>query len=164
MPEEQEPPPMSIAEIDPDALDIHWIKQPKLVYRYALKLAAAKLDLADAKNNLEIVKADLDKSIREDPENYGCSKLTEKAVENCVLSQGAYRRAVRDVNKSKHTVDVLEAAILALEHKKRALENLVTLHGQNYFSSPKVTGAGREAGEEMDRRASRNKVKIRNKE
>ena len=39
---------------------------------------------------------------------------------------------------TKHKVDVLQVVVDALDHRKKALENLVTLHGMSYFASPKA--------------------------
>jgi Mg-chelatase subunit ChlI len=142
---------------DPDRLDREWIKQPGLYLKYAEKLADARKDFADAKAELEVVKAELSRDIRAMPETYGLKKVTESGIEGAVVLQKKHRLALETMNECKHRVDVLEAVVSALEHKKRALENLVTLHGQSYFATPRADGTGRESLEEDLKRSARKK-------
>lgn len=124
-------------EIDPHRLDEEWVNQPNLYYDYASHLADARQAYEDAKNNLELVRAELDKAIREDPEEFGVEKVTEKAVESAVILEDEYQAAQKQVNYSRHTMDVAQAAVGSLDHRKRALEKLVDLFLANYFSEPK---------------------------
>lgn len=141
-------------EPDKDALDEEWVRQPELYHSYATQLADARMKLEMRKNKLEVVKAELDKEIREDPSEYGIVKVTEGAIAAIIVVNPRYVKALEKVNDGRHAVDILTAAVNALDHKKKALENLVYLHGQNYFSSPHAKGM---SGDEIDR-ASR-KVK-----
>jgi hypothetical protein len=144
----------SLVDIDPDKLDEEWIKQPRLFHKYAKRLADAKDAFARAKSLLEVVMADAAKDIRDNPSKYGITKVTEGAVEVRVLLHKKVEEARDKMHAAKHRVDVFEAAVSALEHKKRALENLVTLHGQNYFSTPRVSP---EAGKKMKDRLEEKK-------
>lgn len=130
----------SVVEIDEGLLDKEWLKQPKLFMRYAIQLAEVKLEFAEAKANLELVQAELEHRIREDPETYGIKKVTEGSIHSALVMQKRYKQAVSEMNLAKHRVDLTQAVVDALDHRKRALENLVTLHGQNYFSTPRVKG------------------------
>lgn len=140
---------------DRDALDEEWVRQPELYHQYAVDLADARLDLEEKKNKLEVIRAELDKDIRTSPEDYELQKITETAISATILTQSRYTKGLERVNKARHRVDVLTAAVTALDHKKKALENLVYLHGQDYFSSPKAKG---ENSEEMDRAARKIKA------
>jgi hypothetical protein len=129
-------------DIDENMLDREWVKQPKLFFNWARKLAGARLRLDEAKADLDLVRADLDRDIRANPKKYNLVKVTEDAVKNCIVTLDEYLEALRMVNKNKHQVDIYDAAVKALDHKKRALEKLVDLHGQNYFSSPRTSDEG----------------------
>lgn len=130
---------LSRYDIDMNALDRHWIAHPKKYHRAARKLADAKLELASAKSVLEIVEAELFLDIKQNPEKYALAKVPSDGMAKVVvLVQKRYKKATRRVNQKKHEVDVLEADVNGYEHMKRALENLVTLHGQDYFSRPRV--------------------------
>lgn len=129
----------SFVEIDRDRLDDEWVGQPKLFYKYARRLADARADLAEAKAELSVVEAEVDMDVRAKPDKY---KLTIPLRETAIKLRVAMHVKVKDktdaVRKLTHRVDVLEAAVKALEHRKSALERLVTLHGQSYFSTPKT--------------------------
>lgn len=126
-------------EIDPLRLDEEWVGQPKLYLHYAKELADARRDLDLAKNELELTRAELDADIRADPSQYEFDgKPTEKAIEACILCQKRYKKANEEVISAKHAVDVFAAMVTALDHRKRALENLVDLHGQGYFAEPRA--------------------------
>ncbi len=137
-----------LVEIDEENLDLEWVKQPKTVYRFAIALANARLEHARAKANLDVVAAELAKRVRAGPQHYHIDKVTESTVEGAVLMSVEHKAAMELMNKAKWKMDMHQAMIDALEHKKRGLENLVTLHGQNYFSSPRATAENQQA---MDR-------------
>lgn len=43
-----------------------------------------------------------------------------------------------DYINAKYDVDMCQAACWAFQERKAALENLVKLHGQNYFAGPSI--------------------------
>ena len=132
----------SIFEIDKYRLDVEWQKQPKLFYEYSLKLAEAQRQADEAANALKAVEASVASAIRRDPGKFKLEKVTESAIKENVPLQPDYINAIERVNETKHAVGILVATVRALEHKKRALEKLVDLHGQNYFSEPRSEHAG----------------------
>jgi len=142
----------SFLQIDPDRLDIEWLGQPLKLYEYSVLLAEAKLDLDNAKNTFDVLEAELELEIRSNPEKYSLVKETEKEITLVLRNQVPYQNAQRMLAKKKHAVDILWAAVNALDHRKKALESLVSLHGQQYFAAPRAKGAGREV---MDKEAKR---------
>lgn len=124
-------------EINPNALDIEWLDQPGLFFELSSALADEKLKLEKLKGAAEIALADEAKEVREDPSKYGLAKVTEAGIKEAVTGSTTNAKWTRRINGQKHSVDILQSAVSACDHKKRALENLVTLHGQQYFSSPK---------------------------
>lgn len=147
----------SFLEIDEGALDREWVRQPKLYFKFAMRLALARSEFDEAKADFELVKADLDSAIRDDPTEYGLKKLTEPGVVAAMPRQGQYIKALQDINEKRRAQGILEAAVTALEHKKRALEKLVDLHGQEYFSTPRAPANSREAVDNMEKQAARTK-------
>lgn len=131
-------------EIDLNALDVAWVEQPKIYHKYASRLADAKRDAEQAKTAVDVVYSTLDAGIRENPARYGVAKITEPAIKAAVLQHRKYKAAVQASIDAKHAVDVLAAAVSTLEHKKRALENLVDLRLADYFSEPRQKRGGRE--------------------
>ncbi len=145
--------------IDPDQLDVEWLRQPKLFYDYAILAAESRTTLEQAKAEFELVCAELDSEIRSDPEKFGVTKLTEGMVKNIIITQPEYQQAQKKVLKTRSEYENLQAILSALDHRKRALENLVDLHGQNYFATPMAKGTGREVVQEIETRTARNKVR-----
>lgn len=124
--------------IDRTALDEEWLRQATLYHFNAVQLADARLDLDEAKDRLAVIEAELDLAIRQDPEKYGISKLTEKAIEHAVVLSSRYQKAKEETNQAKHLTDVLNAKVTGLDHKKKALEFLVQLENREFYSEPKA--------------------------
>lgn len=124
--------------IDESALDIEWLEQPSLMMKYGIHRADLQLAVERAKERIEIVKAELDKEIRADPDLFEIPKVSESAITNTILLQSEYQEAKGTYLNLKHELDYAWAASNAIDSKKSALENLVKLHGQQYFAGPKM--------------------------
>lgn len=136
----------SFLAIDELQLDVEWAGQPLLYMEYAEKLANAKQVLDEAQIDFEVLECDLLAKIRAKPTKYGLdAKPTESAVKSTMPMQAEWKAGREEINKAKHRVDVLSAAVTALEHRKRALTKLVDLRAQEYFSEPTASKGGKEA-------------------
>lgn len=131
-----------IVEIDPNRLDIEWTKHPQTFFLYAEELVKAKRELDEAKASLEVVDATLDREIRDNPENFGVTKITEPVVANVILTCKTHQKANERFIEARYKVGLAQAAVDALDHKKAGLEALVKLQGMNYYSSPKAENEG----------------------
>lgn len=141
-------------EIDLERLDEEWVNQPKLYHEYSTKLTEAKEEKEWAEVQVEVtddyrrsVRAKLDLKIRKNPVKFLTSKikLTETAISNRILIHPAYIKAKERVYEAKKalikanaSVSTYYSAVFALDHRKKALENCVTLFGQDYFASPRA--------------------------
>jgi multidrug resistance efflux pump len=134
---------------DPDQLDRNWVDQPRLRYRYGKELADAKLELSHAKANLDVTEAELDQAIRTDKEAYGLDKITETAVKATILLQPVFKSAQKKLMDCQHAVDVMYAAVSAIEHKKAALQELVRLRLSEYYSECEAPDEAREEMEDL---------------
>ena len=128
---------VSFFDLDDKRLDEEWNSQPQLYYNWGVKLADAKAAVERAKASRDLVYAELNKDIRSDPVKYDLPKTTESLVESIILIQDKYKLAHEKYIAAKHKMDVLTVTVEALDHRKKALENLVHLFGMNYFSEPK---------------------------
>lgn len=126
----------ALFEIDLNELETHWQDHPRLVMQYSTELADARLDLEEDEAELEAVRARADFTVRKDPQKFGQEKLTEPAIKGIVSKNKAVRDCEARCRKARHKVNMLSGILRTLDHRKRALENLVKLHGQNYFSVP----------------------------
>lgn len=124
--------------IDEDALDVECLNQPGLMMRYSQKLAELKQQRDLEKETLDFTIAELDKEIRDDPESFELSKLTETVIQNIIKTTKKYKAAMNAYLQSKHEVDVCQGAVSAVEQRKSMIEALIRLHGQNYFAGPSV--------------------------
>lgn len=129
----------SIAEelaIDPDRLDYEWARQPMLHARYSKMAAEAKKRAREAKEDLEILRATLDKEIRSDPKKFlGDSKLTETAITNAIKLDEEYQSLTEHVIETEYTADLMEKMVYSVLQKGNALLHLVRLFLAEYYAS-----------------------------
>ena len=144
-------------QIDENQLDTEWLNQPQLYYRYAAKAADARRDFDAAKDELEVTKAEVDQSIRSDPAKFGLTKLTEATVASAVIIQEEYQKAQENVRQARHRHDVYQAAVSALDHRRKALEKLVDLLIANYFSAPRASKVSKSRMNEVEKEFTRRK-------
>jgi len=124
--------------IDEQALDVEWLEQPSLMLKYARHAAHCRMALDQAKENLELVKAQLDNEIRKNPSDFDIEKITEAVMMNTILNQAPYQEASEEYIKAKFEADIAQGAVRAFDARKDALENLVRLNGQQYFAGPRM--------------------------
>jgi hypothetical protein len=125
-------------DINPDALDLEWLRQSSLMMKYTKLAAKANREVDRAKEKLDVTKAGLDKAIRKDPQQYEIEKLTEGSVFAAIIVQGSYTEDNGLYLQAKYEADMAKGAVRALEHKKDSLEGLVKLYLSGYFSGPNV--------------------------
>ena len=124
--------------IDENALDVEFLEQPELMVKYSTLLAEAKQERDLIKEELDLEKAELDLDIRDNPEKYKLGKVTEAAITNTIIQEEEYRSILAKFNKANFEINVLQGVVNAIDARKSSLENLVKLHGQEYFAGPSV--------------------------
>lgn len=125
--------------VDRDNLDLEWLEQPTLIFKYAEAVANAKSEYEHMKRKEAVVRAEIALDARESPENYDLEKVTEATIKEAVECSEEVCELYADLIRKQHEVAILQGAAKAIDVKKSALENLVRLHGQNYFSTPQAT-------------------------
>lgn len=147
--------------IDETALDWEWLEQPKLMMRYSERLADAALEVSRAKEALDVEAAQLDKLIRNNPDEFGIDKITETVIRNTIIQQESYTAATSTYNEAVYDEMMLKSAVRAIDYRRSALENLVRLHGQQYFAGPSVPrDLGAEVIKKREQQSANSKVKI----
>jgi len=124
--------------IDENCLEIECLDQAALMVRYTTKLAEAKKERDQSKEMLDVMYADLDLKIREDPEKFNLSKITEGAVRSAILMNTDYQKAQNKLDWTNYEVNVLQGVVSAIDQRKSMIEGLIRLHGQQYFAGPNV--------------------------
>lgn len=145
----------SFLQIDEKNLEKEWVEQPAKYFKYARRLANARNELEEAKAEFELTKAEIATDIRNNPGKYELPKVVNDAVEAAMLQTTEYAAALSAVNKQKHRVDIYQAAVTSLDHRKKALEKLVELFMADYFSSPRAPAGAKDAMNDAERRSIR---------
>jgi hypothetical protein len=109
-------------KIDPLALDIEAAQQAERFYFWAERSVKAKAAL-------DALEAKLQKAIRLEPDKYGLEKTTEKSIE-------AAMKGTEEWQDAKKVSGIADARTKTMDMKKRMIEVLITLHGQQYFAGP----------------------------
>ena len=122
--------------ISPDDLDLDCVEQPELMLKYTKHAAKLKKEADDKKEELEYLYSKLDKEIKESPEEYDVAKISEAAVDKAIKRQDSYRKAVKIYNEALFEYNNAKGAVQAFQDRKNMLQELVTLHGQEYFAGP----------------------------
>jgi len=134
--------------IDQHALDQEWLRQPMLYQFHAERTAELRRMLDLAKEAVTDMEAELDREIRD---SAGDSKITEKAIAQKIALNPKLRQAKTDMLDVKFDLDKATGMLTSLDHRRRALENLVELHGRDYFSTPREPKSVK--GENFERKA-----------
>jgi hypothetical protein len=147
-------------EVAVDALDIEWARQASLFGEYCMEQAEARAKLDAVKERLDVKVAGLGLKIRSNPATFGLDKVTEASVQAVILLDAECAKLREEIAVTQYELEVMSAAVRALDQKKSALENLVRLQGQNYFAGPSVPREiGKEWVADVERRSARDKVK-----
>jgi len=125
-------------EIDPDALDVEWLEQAARYMRWSKLSADARSNRDRAKEAYDVTVATEAIKIRAKPESFGLVKVTEAGIQELITVSEEVQAAKNELLATQHNADILFAAVSAFEQRKSALENLVKLAGQGYFSTPQV--------------------------
>jgi hypothetical protein len=147
--------------IDETSLDIEWLEQSSLMLKYGINESDLEKKKDLLKEKLDLTKADLDRKIRENPESFEISKITETVVANTIIMQDEYKEVYHEFLEVQHEYNIAKVAVRAIAQRKDALENLVRLHGQQYFAGPKVPRdiAKERQNRDETRQANNKKVK-----
>ena len=145
-------------DIDPLRLDEEWLGQAPMFHHFANLAADAEAEVDAAKAKLKITAATLEMEIRQQPEAFGLAKSTESAIAACVLTLPPYKIATETYNRALHKAARADATVGALETRKRALEKLVELLKQDYFSAPRASREARHDVDEVTKTRLRNSV------
>lgn len=129
---------LRVSVIDPSQLDVECVQQADTFFTWAEKLVEAKSEVEKRKQDLDAIESRLALKVRESPEQFGLEAKTEAAYKACVQTQKKFLDAEESLWEAKKRAAWLEQCVTTLEQKKRMLETLTTLHGQQYFAGPSV--------------------------
>ena len=122
--------------IEPDSLDLEWLKQASNYHKIAELAAAASEKVRFLKERLDITDSKLDKEYRKKFEEEKI-KATEAIIKSYIIDDERHNKAFDELNSAMYRENVLKDAVKAMDHKKSALENEVRLWAGSYFAGPK---------------------------
>lgn len=123
-------------EIDPNQLDVQAATQGDIYFKWAKRAVFAHKQMDRLKLKLDVLTSTLSNKIRLNPDTYGIDRVTEGAIDCAVKTSGEYLEIYEQVTESRYECSLLDKAVDALEQRKRMIECLITLHGQEYFAGP----------------------------
>jgi len=127
--------------IDNNDLTGEWLEQPTLMMKYNDLYAIAAFERDTLKVKLEYTSALVDSEIRKNFTEFGfVTKPTEAAIKNAVCMDKRYRKIAKDMLSAAKNANFMAGARVSFEHRKKALENLVTLLVTGLHSEPKNKG------------------------
>jgi hypothetical protein len=123
--------------IDPESLDLEWLRHSNKFMKYSKLKAEAKRDLDKAKEKKKTIRSQLILEARKGGENLIGCKPTDSSVEAWYRTQDEYIEAIEELADAEYEFNILEGAVFAFQNRKTALENLVKLMLAGYFAAPK---------------------------
>ena len=139
-------------QIDPDALDVEWLDQTNLFYKYSDALNQAmdekndqKVTVDEKKEEFEILKAKIELEIRSAPEDFDLEKVTDASVKAALLMDDRYQQAMENLYEEKRTLNEIQSRVnklytdvTTISEKKVSLQEIGKLLTQQYFCAPTV--------------------------
>lgn len=122
------------SDIDRYNLDEELIRQPQKYYDWALKAAKASEEKEAAKHTLEVVRADVEKRIRKNPERYGISDPKESAIKLEIPRHPKVKRYTRKFIQAAYNERILNEAKTSFAQRKSMLQSLTQLNLQLHFA------------------------------
>lgn len=122
--------------VDPSQLDVEAVRQSDVFYKWAERAIRAKSKADQLDFELKVLEAKLQAQCRADPESFGVTNVTEKAVASAVLCHEKYRNGMLDLIKAREEQALLDKAVQAMEHRKSMLKVLQELYAGQYFTGP----------------------------
>jgi hypothetical protein len=143
--------------IDETALDVEWKDQAPLALKYAKHLSRLNAEVAKLEEEKKTKRSELILKVNKDPMELIGKKTPNAAdIEAYYRTDPEYKEIIKDLLEAQE-----EAEYANLAHKeialtrKKALENMVILHGQQYFAGPSVP---RDFSYEVQQRREQEKV------
>lgn len=124
--------------LDPEQIDVEATKQANTFFKWSRRLARAKTVSEKLEHMVDVQEARYQIDCRAHPADFGLENVTEPAIKAAVKIHKPFVRLVEQWYEARAAFTLLEPIVKAMEQKKRMLEILTTLHGQEYFAGPSV--------------------------
>jgi len=122
--------------INPDELDVEWLRQSFLVGKYGKELADAEERTRRAEEKVKVIRSEIILEVNKNGIPGGGEKTTAQTIEAYYRTHEDYIDAKKDLSDALHNQQIIQVAVSSLHQKRAALENLVKLLTADYFSGP----------------------------
>ncbi len=126
-----------VIKIDENNLEGEWAEQASYFLYFATAHAEALYIKDIKKSKLEYIYAIMYSNIKKDWSKLFDSKPTEPAIKAYIETNSKYKKAERTYINACKDANLMLSAKQALEHRKKALENKVSLKIGGFFSEPR---------------------------
>ena len=146
-------------EINPQFLDAEWMDQARRYMKYSRAAAKANKRARQSEERVKTIRSELVNKPKQTDAGKNAATL-----EAYYRTNESYKKAKTTWIDSQFEADLLNGAVFAFQNRKSALENLVKLHGQEYFSTPSEPRDLPESAarfNELKQQSARSKIKER---
>jgi hypothetical protein len=121
------------SKIDPFNLHEECIRQPELVEKYSKLAAIAQKELSDAHEHVKVTRSDIIKEIKEKN-----PKITLPELEAKYRTDPEHIEAKEAYIRAEYNYNMIMAGVYKMQSRKASLDNLISLHAQQYYSVPNL--------------------------
>ena len=150
-------------KIDLDALDVEWAEQASLALKYAKHLTNKKAKVAKLEERKKTKRSELIVEANANPFKLLNKKSPNAGdIEAYYRTNSEYKAIIEELLEEQEEAEFVELAFQEIAWtRKKELENLVILHGQQYFAGPKIPrNLSQEYQKKQEQKVSDSKVKI----
>lgn len=151
---------------DETALDVEWLHQANLARKYGKHVAELRKQVNKLEEKKKTIRAELIQYANRNPiEACGKEKPNAADIESYYRSQNEYKQVVNDLLDAQYELEYAEVAKNEIAFTRKAtLENLVKLHGQQYFAGPSIPrDLSQERMKKEKQKEVNNKIRVKRK-
>lgn len=123
-------------KINEHDLESEWIEHPSLFLYYAEAYTEASYKKDKIKSRMDYTYSKLYSHVKVNWKKYFDVKPTEVALKEFIIAHKKYRAIEKEFIKATKDVNIMLNVKTAFEHRKRALESLVSLKISGFHSEP----------------------------
>ncbi len=127
-------------KIDESALDVEWVEQADLAIKYSKYYLWKRKEQQLIHEKVKTKRSELIREANEDPMKCcGKAKTNAGDLEAYYRTHVDYKETKEEFIEAEYEANLAEIMKNEIAYtRKKALENLVVLHGQQYFAGPSV--------------------------
>lgn len=141
--------------IDRNKLDLECEQHADVFFNACVELTEAKERVELLERLYKKKRGEIFIQMKKDPIMFNLDNASDKTCEQYLLNEPELVQLEERLLSLQSEVAIRQAFVSALDHRKRMLSDLVTLHGQSYFAKPQGTPEGEKVVREQAKASSR---------